>query len=213
MNNNSSIEAYPLQWPVGYKRTPKHEKKNAAFQTRFAAARDACIREVELLTHGDASPIISSDIPLKRDGTPYAVEWNGSRKISDDTGIAVYFKYGNEMKVICCDAFLSFDDNMQAIRKSIEALRGLDRWKCSDIINQTFTGFKALPEKTSFSGKTIWQILGLNEKPENTIIIHQAYKKKKKKLHPDAPGGSAEAFNELQKAYEQALSHFNVVIT
>lgn len=202
----NSIEAYPLQWPVGYKRTSAHLKKHAAFQTSFANARDGAIRELQMM--GAKSIIISSNVPLKRDGLPYAVPYGNSKSITDDAGIAVYFDYNEETSVLCCDAFHSLDDNMQAINKTIEALRGIDRWQVSEMLNRAFTGFKALPE-TTVREEDIWTILGLNERPESTIIIHQAYKQRAKKVHPDA-GGSGEEFQRLQDAYKMALKFFAV---
>lgn len=193
------IQAYPLQWPVGYKRTPNNQLKHAQFQTSFADSRNAIIKELKLM--GATNPIISSNVPLKKDGLPYAVPF-GSKNVTDDTGIAVYFTFKNQQKVICCDAYHTLDDNMQAIRKSIEALRGLDRWKCSDIVNQTFTGFNALPEHAM--AKPWWDVLGVM--PLDTEEqIKDAYRQKAKTCHPDA-GGSAEAFHALSEAYQMALS-------
>jgi hypothetical protein len=198
------VEAFPLCWPVGYKRTLNSQKKHAPFKTSFANARDGVIRELKLM--GATGIIISSNVPLKRDGLPYAVPFGNSKSITDDTGIAVYFTFNNEQKVLCCDAFICLDDNMQAINKTVEALRGIDRWGCSDILNQTFTGFKALSD-TTMRESEVWQILGLHIKPAGIETLHAAYRSMAKKLHPDA-GGTAEAFHRLQQAYEQAKNLF-----
>lgn len=193
------IEAYPLQWPIGYKRIAV--KQHAAFQTTFASARDNTIRELKML--GAKDIIISTNIPLKRDNTPYAVEYGKWKNITDDTGIAVYFTLNNEQKVICCDAYLCFDDNMQAIRKSIEALRGLDRWKCSDMINQAFTGFKALPEQTG--GAAWWDVLQCKQDASDEVIKAQ-YRRLAMDYHPDKNNGDNSKFIILQNAYQQALN-------
>lgn len=194
------IEAYPLQWPVGYKRTPDNQKKHAPFQTSFAKARDGVINELKRM--GAKDIIISTNVPLKRDGLPYAVPFGNSKSITDDTGIAVYFGFNKEQKVLCCDAWESLDDNMQSINKTVEALRGIDRWGCSDILNQTFTGFKALPEQTS--GKPWYEVLEVsNDAGEATI--KEAYRKKAFQHHPDR-GGNSNMFYAIQQAYQQALS-------
>ncbi len=49
-------------------------------------------------------------------------------------------------------------DNIQAIRKTIEAMRGLERWGVSDMLQRTFSGFKALPDQTGI-GKEAWWIV------------------------------------------------------
>ena len=110
--------------------------------------------------------------------------------------------------MLCCDAYFTLDDNMQAIHKTVEAIRGIDRWKVADMLNRTFTGFKALPETTG-TENGIWQTLGLSAKPASLNIVHSAYKTLAKKYHPDKLGGSAEAFQELQ----EALKFFNWLLT
>ena len=191
------IEAYPLQWPVGYKR--EKNKKHAAFNTSFSKARDGIIKELTMMKA--ANIIISSNVPLKKDGLPYAVPF-GKLNVTNDTGIAVYFTFNKEQKVICCDAYLTLDDNMQAINKTVEALRGIDRWKCSDIINQTFTGFKALPEKSS--SETWYNILGISYNSTRDQI-KDAYYKKSAIYHPDK-GGNTDMFTKISDAYKQGLN-------
>lgn len=198
------IEAYPLQWPLGYNRTQNNHKKHAPFQTSFAKARDGVIDELRRM--GAKDIIISTNVPLKKDGNPYAVPF-GSLNITDDTGIAVYFTFNKEQKVLCCDVWITLDDNMQSINKTVEALRGIDRWKCSDILNQTFTGFKALPEKIYINGHTWFEILGV-EQTAGVDVIKEAYRKKVKHFHPDV-GGSIEQFDVITKAYQQGLLFLN----
>ncbi len=197
-------EAYPLQWPAGYKRTAKSDLKHAQFYTSFARARDGIIKQLKAF--GADNVVISSNVPLKRDGIPYAVPYGNSNSVTNDTGIAVYFMLKGDQKVICCDAFHTLDDNMHAINLSLEALRALNRWKCSDIVNQAFTGFKALP---LVSSSNIWKILELPGQPDNSTVIRSQYKKIAHKVHPDRHGGSADRFAELGEAYRQALQIFN----
>lgn len=199
-------EAYPLYWPVGYNRTPNSHKTNAPFQTAFAQARDAAINELKKM--GAKNIIISSNVPLRKDGIPYAVPFGESQRVTADTGIAVYFDWNNDTKVLCCDAYVHLDDNMQAIRKTLEALRGIDRWKASDILSRVFAGFAALPAATIVPYKDIWKILDLEGMPANVQVVHDQYRIKAKQCHPDT-GGTAEDFTELQNAYKQALSQFN----
>ena len=58
------IEAYPLRWPIGYKRTPYNEKTYAQFQTAFAKARDGAIYQLKKV--GASDIIISTNTPVKK---------------------------------------------------------------------------------------------------------------------------------------------------
>jgi hypothetical protein len=44
-----------------------------------------------------------------------------------------------------CDRWEKIEHNMQAIAKTIEALRGIARWGTGDMLEAAFTGFTALP--------------------------------------------------------------------
>jgi hypothetical protein len=50
----------------------------------------------------------------------------------DDVGVAVYFSYRNQQRCFACDRWNRIQDNMQAISKTIEALRGIERWATGD---------------------------------------------------------------------------------
>ena len=45
---------------------------------------------------------------------------------------------------------------LMRLAKSIEAMRGIERWGPSQMMERTFTGFAALPEK---SGSDWWDVL------------------------------------------------------
>lgn len=186
------VEAYPLCWPVGYPRTERPQ--SARFDTTFAKSRDAILAEVRRF--GGRDCIISSNIPTKRDGNPYA---NFSQPA--DRGIAVYFTYQGEQVVFACDKWAVCEDNLQAIRKAIEAFRGLERWGVSDLLKRAFTGFKAIPETTT--AQAWYNVLGVKENA-SADEIKSAYRNLSKVLHPDA-GGNPDSFHELTNAYQQGL--------
>ena len=75
------IQAYPLQWPVGYPRTkvPAHSKFNCTFYAAMTGVMD----EVRKL--GGKQLVISTNVPLRRDGLPR------SGQMPKDRGVAVYF--------------------------------------------------------------------------------------------------------------------------
>ncbi len=190
------IDAYPLQWPPAWPRTdyPRH----AQFQTSFVGARNNLLRELKLL--GATDVIISSNISLRQDGLPYA----GQRQ-PEDRGIAVYFNLDGNPQCIPCDKWTTTDDNLQAIRKTVEALRGLERWGAKEMVNAAFRGFKALPESIimgEHTSRAWWEVLEVSQdaSPE---VVKAAYKAQLHYKHPDK-GGSQWDFEELQKAFKEA---------
>lgn len=146
----NAIEAFPLAWPVGRPRTDHYRRESSNFETTFARARDDIIREVALLKGTNVrymrgeDVIISSNTPLRRDGLPLA-----GKKNPDDPGVAVYFTRNKKQMSFACDRWNKIEDNMRAIVKTIEALRGIARWGTGDMLEAAFTGFVALPSPGS----------------------------------------------------------------
>lgn len=190
------IDAYPLQWPHGWPRAELHQP--AQFKTSFARARNELLKELKLL--GATNVIISSNIELRRDGLPYA-----NQRQPEDTGIAVYFTLNGEQQCVPCDKWRKSEDNLQAIRKTIEALRGLDRWGAKEMVNAAFRGFKALPASaivTPYQKRAWYEVLEVSQSasPE---VVKAAYRQKMLKAHPDH-GGSNVEFAEVQAAFKEA---------
>lgn len=197
-------EAYPLQWPAGYKRTNSGTRKDSQFRQTMSAAQSFLQKQIELLEATDL--IVSTNIPVRKsDGGFYADMIN--KKI-EDPGVAIYFKHKKMDRSMCCDQYERVWENIYALGKGLEALRGIERWGISEFLDRAFTGFPALPETVIINQKSIWKILGLQEMPDHHMQIRLAYKKKAMELHPDKTG-SSERFIELQEAYKQALSQFN----
>lgn len=133
------VTAYPLYWPKDIPRTYRPGK--SGFKCTFAAARDGIIKEIKLM--GGTNPIISTNIELKQNGLPYA-----GQKQPEDKGVAIYFTYKKNQVVLSCDRWDKIESNLHAIRKTIDAMRGIARWGVSDMLERAFTGFKALPPET-----------------------------------------------------------------
>lgn len=195
------IEAYPLYWPAGYKRTPPHKRTNSKFKQTPEEAQNFLRNELRIM--GGTDLIISSNVVVRRDGFIYSDMANS--KI-EDPGVAIYFKYKHKDVSMCCDQFEKPWENLYALGKGIEALRGMERWGVSEFLDRAFTGFKALPEAT-MADKEIWSTLGIKSKPLIIGAVHDAYKAQAKKVHPDV-GGSREAFEKLQHAYHLAQNFF-----
>jgi len=186
-----SSAAYPLHWPGGYDRTKF--PKQSPFAISLARARDSVIHEVRLLR--GRGLVISTNIELRLDGLPYA-----NRNQPEDTGVAVYFELRSDRVALCCDKWKRVAGNMQAVAKTIEAMRGMDRWGVSDMLNRMFTGFQALPENASQA--SCWDILGIDP-TDDSDQIRSAYRIKAKETHPDH-GGSTEQFVLVQQALSDA---------
>jgi hypothetical protein len=187
------IDAYPLCWPEGWKRSAT--RKRSKFKAAFGFARDSLFRELKLLGVRDYNVIISSNIPLRRDGIPYAGQSNPK-----DPGIAVYFRLKDKPMVLACDQYLDATDNLYAITKTVEALRGIERWGASDMMERSFTGFQALPPAQS---QKWWKIL--NVKESSTLDeVKTSYRDLARVYHPDKMGGSTEMMAKINHAYEEA---------
>ncbi len=192
--------AYPLYWPDGRPITPGHQRKTQTrFQTTFAAARDACRREIKLL--GGSDVLISTNIPLKRDGVPYSVDWGKQMQDGRSPGVAVFFKRNGKELVFACDSWNHVQDNMHAISLTIEALRGIARWGTGDMMEAAFRGFRALPAPGESSGICWWKVLGV---PVNSTRkqVADAFKILAHKNHPDH-GGDSEMFQRVTEAWDQ----------
>ena len=128
-------------------------------------------------------------MPLRRDGLPLA-----ARRLPDDKGVAVYFSLKGQPLCFASDRWDAVEDNMQAIRRTMRALRGiaaLGQWKHGGTSVQWF------PLLT-------WNFpLGRSrdERGATKGEIEAAYRKKAKLMHPDC-GGSDEAMSNLNRTTE-----------
>lgn len=196
-----SDQRYPLYWPEGRPRLPHYQRERARFETTFARARDEIIHQIGLMVGKyrfqiDAAKIIlSTNVPLRQDGLPLA-----GKKAPEDPGVAVYFVYKGKQVCFACDRWTTVEDNMQAIAKTIDALRGIARWGTGDMLEAAFRGFTALPSQT----KNWRSVLGFaaGERPD-AATIEARYRRLAMDAHPDR-GGSTERMAQLNKARDEA---------
>lgn len=189
------VEAYPLHWPVGQKRTISPERSRFGDHTLSKATKEVLL---ELERMKCSNPIISTNIPLRKDGYPRA---DYERRVITDKGVAVYFTRNNKQMVLACDRWDCIEDNLWAIASSIAAMRGLDRWGVSEVLERAFTGFTAIAEHSG--GKNCWEILQMAP-TQNTDEVFVRFRDLAKSAHPDG-GGSNEAFCELKQASDEAI--------
>lgn len=189
------IKPYPLQWPDGWARTNPMERRRSRFSTTPAAAWDNL--ETEIFRLGAVDWVASANQPMLMNGRRSATAGR-----VDDPGVAAYWRQptgtGYVERVIACDRWDRLHDNVHAISLSIGALRGLDRWGATDLVDKAFEGFKMLPP-----AKRAWfEVLGVQ--PDAPLsVVEAAYKALAKERHPDH-GGEVAAFRELSEAIAEA---------
>lgn len=188
-------EAFPLQWPPGKPRTPRARIELSRFSPGDRPQECRAVQE-ELARLGARNVVISTNIRLRNDGLPYAND-----KAPADQGVAVYFTYAGGQKCFACDRWWTIEENLRAVWKSIEAIRGLERWGSKSFVDAAFTGFAALPAPGA--ARAWWDVLGVSQHA-TVDQINAAYREKAKSAHSDA-GGSDAAMSELNVARDQGL--------
>lgn len=176
---------HPLTWPSGWPRARGrrsaafHERGDRGGQKQLSLATALDRLESELTRLGAKEIILSTNRERRVNGMISAA---GSEPA--DPGVAVYFKLKGKDTVLACDTWYRVADNVNAIAKHIEAIRGMDRWGVGTV-EQVFTGYQALPAPEQW-----WQVL---EVPEGAAmaVIEQAYRIKARSVHPDAGGSDA----------------------
>jgi hypothetical protein len=146
---------------------------------------------------GGTKIVVSTNLPLFRDGYPMT-----SAMEPKDPGVAVYFMLNGKSMAFACDRFLYVYENIEAIAKTIHALRGIERWGASDMMERAFTGFKALADGPSEEWRAV---LGFDVHEAVTKkMIESRYRELVKQHHPDM-GGHRDDFERVMRAREAAI--------
>lgn len=223
-----AIDRYPLTWPEGWKRTAPSARKSAQFAkmgrgwtgTAGTSAYDGkknlsvadglerIAREIRALGVSEHTVIVSTNIPVRLDGLP-----RSGMSEPADPGVAVYWrapKYGGPEKCLAIDRYNRVADNLAAIAATLEALRAIERHGGGEILDRAFQGFTALPMP---KGRSWREVLGIS--PERPIVsadtIREIYTALARVRHPDATGGSHEAFIELTEARDAGLREVGAI--
>lgn len=96
---------------------------------------------------------------------------------------------------IDCAVHPYYFQNLRVLYFALDSLRMNEARGVTDIVKQAY-GLLAAPARV----RDPFEVLGVRPDADEDVI-EASYKAKAKRLHPDA-GGSAEAFKELQAAYE-----------
>jgi hypothetical protein len=189
-------QAYPLSWPEGWPRTPEEKREaGSRFKTTFTRARTELFDELRRM--GATHVVVSSWLPIRNDGLPYA---DSARRKIEDPGVAVYFQWHKKPMVIARDAYWNVHDNLRSIGLAIGHLRGMERHGGAHMMERSFEGFAQLAAPDAFDP---WAVLGLKAGASRDDI--EAKFRALAKLHHPDMGGNASEFHRLQRARERAL--------
>ena len=192
-----SVSAFPLAWPAGWPRI--NYRRPATFATKargnhsrltVADARTRLADELDKL--GARYITLSSNIELRLDGQP-----RSGQPEPHEPGVAVYFEMKGKPTALACDKWDRVADNIAAIAKHIEALRGIERWGVGSL-EQAFAGYQALPAPEQW-----WQVLEVAQNADRATI-EGAYRRLARTAHPDT-GGNHAAMSRLNAARDAGL--------
>jgi hypothetical protein len=190
-----AAEAFPLQWPEGWSRTPSQKRGQSRFGKNLGFNQITKLQN-ELRLLGAMHVVISSNVPLRQDGLPYSTE---TKRRYDDPGVAVYFTLKGKALSMARDSYATPWENIRSLILAIDAIRSIERHGGSTMMERAFSGFAAIAPPT---WKKPWhQVFGV--KPDWRGDITALYREKAKNRHPDA-GGSDQLMAELNVAYAEA---------
>lgn len=193
---------YPLHWPrTAGPRTPAGQREESRFKlTLYGAAEEL---KDELRRMGADYVVISTNIRPRNKAGELPSEY--SLRGVDDPGAAVYFMIDREAHEIGCDKWTLVEDNIRAIGKTIEAMRGVERWGSSKAMKQAMSGFKALP-----AAGTDWRAtFGLTKGNPTMEHVKAKYRELARGAHPDKQGGNQHHMIRLNQALEAAKAELD----
>jgi hypothetical protein len=182
------IDAFPLQWPHHVPRTDPARRIGGSFMVTPGKAMEELVKEVRL--SGGTGLILSSNIPLRRDGLPYA-----NAREPADPGVAAYFTRKGQQVCIPCDTYDRHWKNIRAIGLSIKDMRGPEMRGCAAITDAAYTGFLALPAPGAApQARNWWEVLGI---PRHTseLVIDAVWKRLMRDLPTIGSDAQRQALN------------------
>lgn len=199
---NTPVSAFPLHWPVGWRRMHHSDRRSARFWRRAqgVSISEAVKRvryELQRIGARDGA-IISTDLELRKDGLPFS----GQREPADP-GVAVYWQVGNETRCMAIDYYDRIADNIATVAATLEAMRAIERHGGAAILERAFTGFNLLPAHEQ--RRWWWEVFGVDQNASHDEV-KAAWLKLRSKAHPDKEGGSEAAFIEVEQAWSTYMT-------
>lgn len=201
------IQAYPLQWPPGWRRTVARKdgtfsatdrRPDGSKYSRWLNIPDAIKRiqyELGRLGIGLDDVVISTNIKPTLAGVPASRGQGGG----GDPGVAVYWSKGKQQRCMAVDRYTTVADNLAAIAATLEAMRAIERHGGAEILDRAFTGFTALP-----APEQPFQVLGVGANASREEV-ERAYRLLAAKHHPDRPGGDSHQMARINSARDALL--------
>lgn len=197
--------AFPLDWPASYPRAK--QRKQSPYKVSTEIALNDLLAGLRLM--GAKHVVVSSNVPLRRDGTMYRGDHSDTRM--PDPGVAVYWDTRDGLALAAAfDGWLTVRENLRAIGLTIEGLRSIERAGAIHLLERAYSGFKQLP-----SAVDCWTVLGIEPlaadgRKTPWSLIHMRYRELARDNHPDR-GGSSETMARINDAYRDAmLTHSEV---
>lgn len=213
-NSTETVQAFPLQWPAGWRRCESHQRERARFSKRvaqrsshidqvwmrkqelsIAEATTRVLEELQRMGIGRDDIVISSNLRLRLDGLPASAQ-----SAPKDPGTVVYWRSGTGTRCMAIDRYDRVQDNLAAIAATLDAMRSIERHGGATILDRAFQGFVALPAPRAW-----WQVLELKEPNPTRAEIEAAHRRLAMKHHPDR-GGDADRMSDINAARDQGLA-------
>src|SRR5690606_3782201 len=121
----------------------------------------------------------------------------------DDPAVAVWFLWRGEQRCIPCDRWDRVQDNINAIRHTVAAMRGIERWGTGEMLRRTAHVFDALPPPAA-APRPWHEVLGV-QTTATEREIQDAYRALAGQWHPDHPDGDPDRMKEINAARDEAL--------
>lgn len=207
-----SISRFPLQWPIGWKRTLASQRQRGNFSKRTTGAyrnqadvtiSDAIMRllkELERFGIPEYNIVVSTNVALRLDGLPRSGQAEPS-----DPGAAVYWRDAGQDRCMAIDRYSKVAQNIAALAATIDAMRAIERHGGATVLDRAFTGFTALPAPIVAGMKRHWrEVLETGLSVVGPEEIKARYRTLSAKHHPDK-GGDPAKMAELNVARDEAL--------
>lgn len=116
-----------------------------------------------------------------------------------DTGVAVYFDLKGDQLCMTCDRWRLLEDNVRAIGKTVEAMRGIERWGSSETMKRAFSGFRHALPAAGIDWRGVFDL-----KPGATFDdAKRRHRELARNAHPDR-GGNEHEMVRLNQALDAA---------
>lgn len=176
--------------------TPPDARKRYVFSAGWDSTLQLLERELDMLScRQGVLELGYREQDLRLDGFPRA------NAIMSTPAVAIAFESKHGPLRYATDRFVDWQDNLRAIALGLEALRKVDRYGISEHGEQ-YTGWRAIAN-TAEDPRAVLTRHAFGSQPVGTIdgmTNEDLYKLALKRVHPDQPGGTTDAFQQVQEA-------------